>query len=124
MMFEDQDCITCFMQFKVPAGFTAARRKDGRSFHCPNGHSMSYPLGESEADKMRRERDQAIQRVAEYADAAREAERKTAAAKKELSKIKKRAAAGLCPVCNRNFVALGRHIHTKHPAFTADEHVH
>ena len=135
MMFEDQDCITCFMQFRVPQGFTAARRRDGRSFYCPNGHSMSYPLGESEADKLRRERDRLVQRMAEKDDtihaleASRaRAERKASAARGHVTKIKKRAANGVCPCCNRTFADLARHMGTKHPGYvsepTSDEHVH
>lgn len=142
MMFEDHDCITCFMQFKVPVGFTAARRKDGRRFYCPNGHSMSYPLGESEADKLRRERDRLAQKIAEKddeiktawntanaaAERAKVAERKTIAAKAQITKIKKRASEGICPCCNRQFVNLQAHMHTKHPKYiaqpTADERVH
>jgi hypothetical protein len=32
----------CGIEFAIPNGFDDRRRNDGKSFHCPNGHSMSY----------------------------------------------------------------------------------
>lgn len=132
-LFEEQDCITCGVRFGVPEGFTQHHRNSKATFYCPNGHSMAYT--ESEADRLRRERDQLKQNEAWYEDrlkterASREtAERKLAASKGQITKIKKRAANGVCPCCNRTFSDLGRHMHSKHPGYvtepTADEHVH
>lgn len=127
-LFEDMECISCFIAFKVPNGFTAARRKDGRKFYCPQGHHMYFPIGESETDKLRGERDRLAQRIAQKDDEIAEQKRKVIAVEAEITKIKKRAAAGLCPCCNRHFTNLERHLGTKHPGYVAepiaDEHVH
>ena len=124
--FKDQDCITCSIRFRVPAGFTAYRRRDNRSFFCPNGHSMAFT--ESQADKLRRERDRLAQQIAQKDDeihAARTArdaaEQRAAAAERKTKRVEKRAHAGLCPCCNRSFAELAKHIATKHPTFRAEE---
>ena len=92
---------------------------------------MSYQKGESEEDKLRHERDRLQQQLAQKDDAIayqrqmREtAERQAAAKRGQVTKLKKRAAAGVCPCCNRTFVELQRHMATKHPTFTAEEVAH
>lgn len=122
--FEGQSCITCFIQFQVPVGFTAARRTDGKTFYCPQGHSMAYDRTESEEDKLRRERDRLKQNAAYLEDRNRElaeqrdaAERRASAAKGRITKLKNRAAKGICPCCNHSFADLARHMHSEHPDF-------
>lgn len=123
--YEDQDCPACGVRFGVPTGYTANRRKDKRSFWCPNGHSMSYT--ESEADRLRRERDRLQQQLALKDDEIRwqreireAAERSASARKGQITKLKKRAAAGVCPCCNRSFENLRRHMDSQHPGFAAE----
>lgn len=134
------DCPNCGVLFGIPPGFEYRRRADGRLFYCPNGHSMSY--GKGEADKLReqieeerRKRQIAEQQIARWQDYENEArtarklaERKAAAAKGQVTRLKNRARAGLCPCCNRSFVNLQRHMGTKHPGFVTEpqdsEHVH
>jgi septal ring factor EnvC (AmiA/AmiB activator) len=120
--YEDQDCITCFIRFGVPVGFTARRRQDKQNFYCPNGHQMAYT--ESEADRIRRERDRLRQQLAERDDEiARQqrmreaAERQAAAARGQVTKLKNRASAGVCPCCNRTFRQLAAHMRQKHPTY-------
>ena len=36
-------CITCGIEFAPPEHYESARREDGRTFYCPNGHELSYP---------------------------------------------------------------------------------
>ncbi len=119
----------------------AMERRGELSFYCPNGHGQVFKAGEREEDKLRRERDQLKQRLAEKDDQIRSAyemaneqaaasamnARKLAAAKGQITKIKKRASNGVCPCCNRTFTDLARHMHSKHPGFVtepdASEHV-
>lgn len=112
-----------------------ARQRPGLSVFCCNGHSMVFLEGESEADKLRRERDQLVQRLAQKDDdirhqreRAERGERQLSAARGQITRIKNRAAKGVCPCCNRHFTNLERHMHTKHPGYvtepSADEHVH
>jgi len=137
MAFVTITCWRCKVQYGMTEEFyRVAKQGAGNiSFFCPNGHSASFALGKTDEDKMREERDRAIQRVAEYQDyyqeareRAEKAERRVSAAKGQVTKLKKRAAAGVCPCCNRTFSDLSRHMAGKHPGFvsepTADEHVH
>lgn len=121
--FEFLTCGNCGIQFAAPRTFIAARRAGDQgvsTFYCPNGHRLSFR--DSEVDKLRRERDNLKQQIARVEDersaawraevAATEARRK---AERELKKTLNRAGAGVCPCCHRNFVALARHMKTKHP---------
>lgn len=119
-------CCNCGMQFAMPTEFNNIRRNDHKTFYCPSGHPQSYQQ-ESEAEKLRRDRDRLAQRVAERDDdvkRAREradaAERRSAAARGQVTKIKNRVGHGVCPCCNRTFGDLARHMTTKHPTFTAE----
>jgi hypothetical protein len=97
------------------------------TFYCGYGHPQVFARGETDLDKMRRERDRIAQRVAEWEDEARQqreraeaAERRSAAARGQVTKIKNRVGHGVCPCCNRTFENLHRHMTTKHPTFTAE----
>lgn len=46
---------------------------------------------------------------------------RTNAYKGNVTKLKKRASAGLCPCCNRHFTNLQRHIASKHPDINKEE---
>lgn len=123
---ETMECVNCFVVFGVPVGYVDARRRDATTFYCPNGHQMSYREGE--ADKLRRERDRLKQEAARLEEEKRTAwltateqrERAEAAEKRE-AQLKKRAAAGSCPCCSRNFTNLARHIKSKHPEFSPEQ---
>ena len=45
-------CITCGIRFAIPTSFDINKRKDHKTFYCPDGHSMYYP-SESKEDKLR-----------------------------------------------------------------------
>lgn len=45
----------CGIDFSVPEGWKKQRHQSGKQFYCPNGHPMSYPVGKSEADKLKEE---------------------------------------------------------------------
>lgn len=129
MTFEEQECITCSVRFGVPIGFTANRRKDKGRFFCPNGHGMSYT--QSESDVLRRERDRLVQekaRIEEERDAAlraqqreraqrKSAERSAVAYRGVATRLKKKAGAGQCPCCKKQFAELAAHIELAHPEF-------
>lgn len=110
--FEQGCCTACGIRFGMPFGFLDDRRKNKSTFYCPNGHPMSYT--ESEADRLRRERDLLRQQIAQRDDEIAEAKRLASAAKGYVTRLKNRAKAGLCPCCNRHFTNLGRHMASKH----------
>lgn len=118
-------CPNCGICFGIPAHWEAARREDKKTFYCPNGHAQSFT--ESTADKLRRERDRLAQQIAQRDDEIarqrryrEEAERRHIAAKGQITKLKKRAANGVCPCCTRSFVNLQQHMATKHPGFVSE----
>jgi len=114
-------CANCSIMFGVPTRFDKDRQNDHQSFYCPMGHVNIYKA-ESEAEKMRRERDIYIQRVAQRDDEIKKqrlmrevAERQAAAARGQVTKIKKRVSAGMCPHCRRTFSQLATHVKMMHP---------
>lgn len=124
--FEKTDCCGCGMEFYVPKRWLDDKRSTGKSFSCPNGCSLSY--GDTTEDKLRRERDRLKQQVAERDDRIRHEQelnetlkRSRAAAQGQVTKLKKRAKAGVCPCCNRTFQNLASHMNNKHPDFDPNE---
>lgn len=131
--FEEQDCVQCSVKFCVPVGFTDHRRRDKRSFWCPNGHSMSYT--ESEADRLKvklQAQEQATANAKAEADRERKwrreeaeerkhAERRLAAQKGVTTRLKNRVGNGVCPCCNRTFANLARHMAGQHKGFVAED---
>ncbi len=112
------DCPNCGILFAITQELEERRRGDGKSFYCPNGHSMSYHGSTSE--KLKKERDRSANLVArlDQERARRDAaERSRAAVKGQLTKVKKRVANGVCPCCNRSFSDLADHMATKHPDY-------
>jgi hypothetical protein len=90
--------------------------------HCIYGHAGWFTEGETENDRIRRERDRLKQDAARLQESinyqrerAEAAERRTVALKGVATRLKNRAAKGVCPCCNRSFENLRRHMHTKHP---------
>ncbi|NIA70747.1 hypothetical protein HBA54_19285 [Pelagibius litoralis] len=112
-------CGTCGVHFAMPLVQYETHRKEGGYHTCPNGHSRGWSDRncETAVDKIRRERDRLQQRQAQLQDQIEGERRRTAAAKGQVTKLKNRAAAGVCPCCNRSFVNLQRHMKTKHPDF-------
>lgn len=114
-----EECGNCGIPFAFTTRYKNERLGDKRQFFCPNGHSQSY-LGKSwqqQITALEAEKTALQSRVNSERERAAAAERAKERAKKEAERMEKRAAAGLCPYCNRSFAAarLQRHIHTKHP---------
>jgi hypothetical protein len=128
-------CCQCGERFGLNDGTHETLRRSSQAFHCPWGHANHYPQGPSEADTLRQERDRLKQEAARLEDEKRiawstasqqlelrrAAERRASAARGQVTKLKKRTGAGVCPCCNRTFSALARHMATKHPTFIAEE---
>jgi hypothetical protein len=124
-VLEPHVCGECGIRWAMPPRFVEGRRNDGKTFYCPNGHARVFR--ESEADKLRRERDHLKQQLVERDDRinrereCREAaERRASAARGQVARLKNRAAAGVCPCCNRTFSQLARHMADKHPGFAVE----
>jgi len=121
-----KNCPVCFIDYAIPKAMNDKRRAEGGNWFCPNGHSLH--VSETTTDKLTRERDQLKQRVAEWQDYERQAseraeaaERRASAARGQVTRLKNRAANGVCPCCNLTFANLQRHMASKHAGFLAEE---
>jgi len=130
--YTSSNCITCGVVYFVPSSVWNEQQNNGGFHYCPSGHKQGWDKSDSEAARVRRERDRLKQRLAEEKDSHREAmgraqknldnaNRRAAAHKGNVTKLKKRASAGVCPCCSRTFQNLARHMHSKHPDFADDK---
>lgn len=120
------ECANCAMLFAITDAFERQRRADGQTFYCPSGHSNVYR--ETEAERLRKklahaeqQRDWAETSRKAARDQAERAERSAAAYKGRVTRLKNRAAAGVCPCCNRSFENLRRHMAGQHPDYAASD---
>lgn len=111
-------CANCGCWFGITEWMDTKRREDASTFYCPNGHSLSFK--KSLAEKERERADAAERRLAATRDLLKHEERSHAATRGQVTKLKKRASAGVCPCCNRTFQQLSRHMKNKHPEFVAE----
>ncbi len=109
----------CGISFAVPGAWERARRADHSWFNCPNGHQQHFS-GQTAEEKLRRERDRAVQEQARLADEAREAMARADKAEAAQRRLKKRAAAGTCPCCKRTFGNMSQHMLHQHPGWVKD----
>lgn len=117
--YEFRACPKCGVEYAAPKIFMDECREDPTIyFYCPNGHGRHF--SESEADKLRKERDRLAQRIAQKDDEIKDLENRRRAAVGQVTKLKNRVGHGVCPCCNRTFENLARHMTTKHPTFTAE----
>lgn len=121
-------CCRCKEPFGLLQSSYDTLQRNGATFHCPWGHVQHFAEGETEADKLRRERDRLKQNTAYLQDQLREAReatehqrRRANGYKGHATRITKRAKAGVCPCCNRTFKQLAAHMANKHPEFTPIE---
>ena len=119
-------CCVCGIEFGMPTGYYGDRKKDHKSWSCPNGHRQHF-TGKTDAEKLQeqleRER-RTKQWLQEERDAARDLadhERNRANGYKgALTKTKRRIAGGVCPCCNRSFTDLAAHIAGQHPHYVEE----
>jgi hypothetical protein len=109
-------CGECGVWFGMTEFMHAKRLEDKKFWFCPNGHNRHF-IGKSEAEKARERAEAAERRLAATRDLLTQEERSHAATRGHLTRVKKRASAGVCPCCNRTFQQLARHMKSKHPEF-------
>lgn len=116
-------CCTCKVEFGLSNEFykTARQMAEQMNWYCPAGHKQHFSSGETEVDRLRRERNQLKQRGAMQQDIINEiagerdaAQRSAAGYKGVATRMKNRAKAGVCPCCNRTFQNLARHMKSQH----------
>lgn len=123
-------CGTCGVAHAIPKTMYDAFRREGGFWFCPSGHQRGWNEGaektelkrlQAELDAERKRKESALARANEAENAGREALKQLKGAKTRLKNVKARVANGVCPCCNRTFVNLQRHMHTKHPDYTGVE---
>lgn len=122
VQLESVSCFSCGVIFGLPGEFYRDRLRDGKFWHCPNGHSQHFT--ETTEMRLKKEKEALERRMASVREDARSAwaeteleRRRHAATKGQLTKTRKRVVAGVCPCCNRTFQQLSRHMASKHPDF-------
>jgi len=97
-------CATCKCAVWVPDElYHAAKRSEKVGFFCAYGHSLCFPQGETDEQKLRRERDRLVQQAARLEEEASLARVRAEKAERATKRLKKRTSAGTCPCCNRTF---------------------
>ncbi len=108
-------CWVCGIHFALPEEYERKRAEDGKAWYCPNGDKISYGPSLVEQERKRAERAEA--RAVHERDQRQAAERSAAAYKGQVTRLKTRASAGVCPCCNRSFENVRRHMESKHPDY-------
>jgi hypothetical protein len=117
-----EHCCRCGTPFGMENSLYHDLQKHGRSFYCPNGHSMTYGRSIEDELKAARRDLKATEENCQWWK--NEAEVKAAQLKTtrtQLTKTKNRIAKGICPCCHRQFVDLQNHMGTKHPDYAKAE---
>lgn len=109
-------CTECGVAFGISDEYRAARRQNHATFYCPNGHSQYYPQ-KTEAELLKTALEKEQREAASLRENMVAAQRAQQKAEQRIEKLKKRAAAGVCPCCNRTFSQLARHMESKHKEF-------
>lgn len=122
------ECGKCGIVFAMPESLRLECKKTGQGWYCPNGHGRAYT--ESEAQRLQKQLDRERRSREAYESSSneyqrqRDAARRSAAAQRgQNTKLRKRAAAGVCPCCSRHFEKLQSHMETKHPEFVEETRV-
>lgn len=113
-----ETCCKCGVRFGLDYSTykTAKELRGAFDFYCPHGHPQHYKPQQQidEEERVRQERDRLRQQLAQKDDEIAEAKRVAAAAKGQVTRLRNRAQAGICPCCSRHFTNLERHMASKH----------
>lgn len=110
-----EDCCVCGVNFGVTENFHLSRKKTGKEFYCPNGHSLIYK--NSEYDELKKNAKMYREWYDEEVEKRCVAEGSLRATKGHLTRTRNRISKGVCPCCNRNFKNLAAHMENKHPDY-------
>lgn len=121
--FSTIECGDCGIVFAIESWLKTKWVNERHDFTCPNGHSWRF-CGETEAERIKRELTaelEATKRETEWARVrANTAEKQLRVQRGQVTKLRNRIKAGVCPCCHRTFKQLAAHMATQHPDFTAE----
>lgn len=115
--FEYVTCARCGAPIVMEKHVMKERRRTHQSFYCVQGHKQSFN-DETEAQKLQKQLDNERKHHQWTRNDLAQEKRHHTATKGNVTKLKNRAANGVCPCCKRTFENLARHMQTKHPNFT------
>jgi len=110
------ECPTCGVVFGLPDFYEKKRREDHAGFYCPNGHRNFFKQ-QSEAEKYKALYEKEASKLLPLREQLASEQRAHERTSKKLKRTEKRAAAGVCPCCNRTFSQLAQHMNTQHKDF-------
>ena len=105
---EEVECCQCGHTIFMTEEFATNRRRDHRKWYCTSCGTNQHWPGESDIDKIRRERDA-------YKEREETIRANLEATEKKMARLKKRVTHGVCPCCSRTFKQLAAHMKLKHP---------
>lgn len=124
------ECGGCAGVYAISEKYRTEKYRQGGYWKCPYcGISWGYGEGENERLKkqLAQEKHYAEQKQAALRDQLQRAEgkaermdRRRAAMKGQVTRIKNRIGKGVCPCCNRTFANLQRHMSGQHPDWTPE----
>lgn len=114
------ECGECGVIFAMTEAYLAARRADHRTFYCLNGHGRCWPQ-KSEAEKLRDRLRTTEAQLTHTQDQLQMTEYQRRAQKGQVTRLRNRIAAGVCPCCNRSFQDVRAHMRGQHPDLAVPE---
>lgn len=121
------NCGRCAGTYAINERYRAEQEKIGGGWNCPYCQTSWGYSQNNENARLKRQLAVAEQREKwerERAERNRQrAEtnaRRAAAARGQVTKIKRRVSKGVCPCCSRTFVDLARHMAGQHPDYAGD----
>lgn len=128
LSLEPVTCGGCGAVFAINQDLHQRYRNEGLAIRCPNPRCdwQSMVIRETEVQRLKKQLAEETARAERANEAHRWARERAEAelnshraTRGHLTRARKRAAAGLCPCCNRSFQNLRRHMKTKHQDFPA-----
>lgn len=111
-------CCECGVEFGMPDYVVKVRRQDQANLYCPMGHQQIFSRTYQSEMKILQDKVNALAASREHEHQQRlAAEATTTRLRKQQARERRRASAGVCPCCHRTFIAIARHMKTKHPDY-------
>jgi len=126
IVFTTITCCECGLPFCITQEYKNRIIRDGKTFHCPNGHPQWFGEGkvaklEKELAKRTSELDQKQAEINSLRFQKSTLEKSVSDQKGITTKLRNRAKHGVCPCCNRTFKQLAAHMKNKHPDFKVED---
>lgn len=127
--FRKFTCGLCAGVYALAENYAKKKQEEGGFWTCPYcAKPWGYHKDGSELEQAKRliaaAQDRASanwQRYLEETERKAAVERRLSAEKAVVTRMRRRAAAGVCQCCKRTFQDLARHMQSKHPAYAAEE---